>query len=327
MSKSDPELLNNPALPPLALTTGEPAGIGPEISVKAAHELGCPLTLIGDGDFLTSVAESMGLPARFPSQVSIAHVPLRKRVEFGRLDAGNSPYVLDVLKKAHELAASGRAAGIVTGPVQKSIISEAGFRFTGHTEFFQELCGVKRVVMMLTSSPYKDSLKVALATTHLPIKDLPSAITGELLDEVAAVLKRDLKTRFKISHPRIAVTGLNPHAGENGYLGTEEIDVIAPAVRRAQEDGFDVYGPIPADTAFIPSAMQKYDAVLCMYHDQGLTVLKHVGFSEGVNVTLGLPYVRTSVDHGTALDIAGTGSAQHLSMKAAIKLAHYLIQS
>ena len=327
MLKFEPELLSSSALPPLALTTGEPAGIGPEISVKAAHELKCPLTLIGDGDFLASVAESMGLPAQFPAQISIAHVPLRKKVEFGRLDAGNSPYVLDVLNKAHELAASGRAAGIVTGPVQKSIISDAGFRFTGHTEFFQELCGVGRVVMMLTSSPAKDSLKVALATTHLPIKELPSAITGVLLDEVTTILKRELKTRFKIPHPRIAVTGLNPHAGENGYLGTEEIDVIAPAIKRAQEEGFDVYGPIPADTAFIPSAMQKYDAVLCMYHDQGLTALKHVGFSEGVNVTLGLPYVRTSVDHGTALDIAGTGAAQHLSMKAAIKLAHYLIQS
>lgn len=327
MSKSDPELLSRSALPPLALTTGEPAGIGPEISVKAAYELGCPLTLIGDGDFLASVAKSLGLPSEFPPRVSISHVPLRKKVEFGHLDAGNSPYVLDILAKAHELASSGLASGIVTGPVQKSIISDAGFTFTGHTEFFQELCGVDRVVMMLTSSPEMNSLKVALATTHLPIKDLPSAITGKLLDEVTQVLKRDLRYRFKIPHPRIAVTGLNPHAGENGYLGTEEIEIISPAIQRAQEDGFNVYGPIPADTAFIPSAMEKYDAVLCMYHDQGLTVLKHVGFSEGVNVTLGLPYVRTSVDHGTALDIAGTGAAQHLSMKAAIKLAHYLIQS
>ena len=192
------------------------------------------------------------------------------------------------------------------------------------TEFFEHLAGVKRVVMMLTSSPRQNALKVALATTHLPLRDVADAITPKVLDEVLAILKRALVRDFGIGHPVIAVAGLNPHAGESGHMGREEIEVITPALERAKAPGFDIVGPLPADTIFVPGKMERWDAVLCMYHDQGLPVLKHVGFAEGVNVTLGLPYVRTSVDHGTALDIAGRGIADARSMTAALELAQTL---
>ena len=254
-------------------------------------------------------------------------MPLAEAPVPGKLSLKNSPYVIETLAAAHRLCTEGAAGAVVTAPVQKSILIEAGFRFTGHTEFFAEAAGVSRVVMMLVSSPRRNALKVALATTHLPLRAVPDAITPELLDEVLTILKRELQVSYAIPHPTIAVAGLNPHAGENGHMGTEEITVISPALERARDGSADIIGPLPADTIFVPGKMEKWDAVLCMYHDQGLPTLKHVGFAEGVNVTLGLPYVRTSVDHGTALDIAGRGIADARSMTAALELAHTLAKN
>lgn len=309
---------------PLAVTTGEPAGIGPEVSLKAALACGAPLVLIGSRELLRGTAERLGLPWPLPARIGIEDVALRVPAEPGRLRTENAAYVLEMLAGAHEGAAAGDYAAIVTAPVQKSIIIESGVPFTGHTEFFQKLSGVRRVVMMLTSDSTPDAMKVALATTHLPIAALSAAITGELLDEVIGILDASLRRDWGIASPRILVTGLNPHAGENGHIGTEEIDTIIPAIERARAAGIAAEGPVPADTAFVPGHWEAHDAVLCMYHDQGLPVLKHVGFSRGVNVTLGLPYVRTSVDHGTALDIAGRGIADFRSMISAMALAHYL---
>lgn len=311
---------------PLVVTTGEPAGIGPEICVRAALEHPEGIVLLGDRTLLEDTARALGASAETFSRLVIEHIPLRASVEPGKLDVRNSAYVLEQLERAHALALSGEAGGIVTGPVQKSIISEAGHPFTGHTEFFQERSGVKRVVMMLVSSPRKDALRVALATTHLPVRELSSAITRPLLSEITDVLVEGLVRDFGIEHPLIAVSGLNPHAGENGHIGDEELLTIGPAVEAASEKHPEACfeGPLPADTIFIPGRMERFDAVLCMYHDQGLPALKHVGFVEGVNVTLGLPYVRTSVDHGTALDIAGRGVADHRSMLAALQLAQTL---
>ena len=309
---------------PVAITTGEPAGIGPEVSLKAAASVREPLVLIGDRSLLEAEAARLGISWPLPDHVSIEHIPLRGPAVPGRLSTVNSSYVLETLTRAHEGAVSGRWNAVVTAPVQKSIIIESGVPFTGHTEFFQQLAGVPRVVMMLTASHTPDCLKVALATTHLPIAELASAITGALLDEVIAILHGALRRDYGISSPRILVTGLNPHAGENGHIGREEIDTIIPALERARRAGIAADGPVPADTAFVPGHWERYDAVLCMYHDQGLPVLKSIGFAEGVNVTLGLPYIRTSVDHGTALDIAGRGIADERSMLSALKLAHYL---
>ena len=312
---------------PVAVTTGEPAGIGPEVSLKAAVTVTERLVLIGDRSLLEAEAKRLGIAWPLPAHVTIEHVPLHEPASPGRLSTANSPYVLETLTRAHEGAARGRWQAIVTAPVQKSIIIEAGVPFTGHTEFFQQLAGVPRVVMMLTASHTADCLKVALATTHLPIADLSAAITGPLLDEVLTILHAALRRDYGMAEPKILATGLNPHAGENGHIGREEIDTIIPALERARAKGITAEGPVPADTAFVPGHWDRYDAVLCMYHDQGLPVLKSVGFAEGVNVTLGLPYIRTSVDHGTALDIAGRGIADKRSMLSALKLAHYLAKN
>lgn len=312
---------------PLVITTGEPAGIGPEVSVRAAWSAREPVILAGDRNMLLEEARRLGLPAAPPRTVAFHHVPLVHAPVPGRLDVANSGYVLSTLSAAHALCTSGEAGGIVTAPVQKSILIEAGNRFTGHTEFFAEAAGVKRVVMMLVSSPRRDALRVALATTHLPLREVPDAITPALLDEVIGILRRELQASCGIPHPVIAVAGLNPHAGENGHMGREEIEVIAPTLERLRNDSSELVGPLPADTIFVPGKMERWDAVLCMYHDQGLPTLKHVGFAEGVNVTLGLPYVRTSVDHGTALDIAGRGIADARSMTAALELAHTLLRN
>lgn len=309
---------------PVAVTTGEPAGIGPEVSLKAALVSKEPLVLIGSEALLRAEAQRLNMPWPLPSHVTIRDIPLRAPVEPGVLNVANAAYVLDTLREAHRGAVHGEWHAIVTAPVQKSIIIESGIPFTGHTEFFQSLAGVPQVVMMLTSNAHPDAMKVALATTHLPISELSRAITGRLLDEVIRTLHQALRTDYGFDEPKILVTGLNPHAGENGHIGREEIDTIEPAVKRAQELGMNVRGPVPADTAFVPGHWDRYDAVLCMYHDQGLPVLKHVGFAEGVNVTLGLPYIRTSVDHGTALDIAGTGRASATSMISALQLAYHL---
>lgn len=309
---------------PVAITTGEPAGIGPEVSLKAALSITDPIVLIGSQALLEKEASRLGFAWPLPAHIRILDIPLGAPALPGQLDVRNATYVLNTLRQAHYGAMENQWAAIVTAPVQKSIIIESGIHFTGHTEFFQDLAGVQRVVMMLTSNERPDAMKVALATTHLPIAALSSAITGTLLDEVLETLHHALKVDYGFSSPRILVTGLNPHAGENGHIGREEIETITPALQRAQAKGMQVIGPVPADTAFIPGHWDQYDAVLCMYHDQGLPVLKHVGFQDGVNVTLGLPYIRTSVDHGTALDIAGTSKADERSMISALKLAHYL---
>ena len=311
---------------PVAVTTGEPAGIGPEVSVKAAFAADFPVTLIGDERFLRETAEKAGLPSAFPANVRFHNIPLAAPVVPGRLDVRNAPYVVETLKCACDGALAGTFSAVTTGPVQKSIISDSGLEFTGHTEFFAGRSRVKRVVMMLTSSEKADALRVALATTRLPLAKVPAAITGELLDDVIGILVRDLRERFGISSPKIAVTGLNPHAGESGHMGREEIDVISPAIGRAQQKGSSVTGPWPADTIFVREHARHYDAILCMYHDQGLPVLKREGFGHGINVTLGLPWIRTSVDHGTALDIAGKNIADTGSMTAALDLARQMVR-
>jgi 4-hydroxythreonine-4-phosphate dehydrogenase len=250
----------------------------------------------------------------------VQHVPLLKQCVPGRLDPANSAYVLAVLERAVQGSLSGEYDAMVTAPVQKSVINEAGIGFTGHTEFLAEKAHARHVVMMLVGG----GLRVALATTHLPLADVPRAITRERLVNTLRVLDADLRSRFRIANPRILVAGLNPHSGEAGHLGTEELEVIAPAIR---ESGVTATGPIPADTLFVPERLKHADAVLAMYHDQGLPVLKYASFGRGVNVTLGLPFVRTSVDHGTALELAGTGKADPGSLIEAVKLAIELASS
>ena len=309
---------------PIALTTGEPAGIGPEVALKAVQNFHEPIMLIGSEILLKETARKLNIGWPLPAHVSIHNIDLAEDVTPGKLNVKNAEYVLNTLAVATDGAMSGAFNAVATAPVQKSIISEAGHTFTGHTEFFRDRSGVQSVVMMLVASDAPNALRVALATTHLPIAKLSQSITGELLDDVMRILDHDLRASFGIKLPKIAVTGLNPHAGESGHMGREEIDVIAPAIERMRKTGIDVTGPWPADTIFVPSHSSGYDAVLCMYHDQGLPVLKREGFGHGVNITLGLPWIRTSVDHGTALDIAGTGVADAGSMLVALRLAHTL---
>lgn len=320
--------------PRLALTAGEPAGIGAELIAKlAATELAADLVAIADPNLLADAARRAGValhlddydPAaapsrRVPGHLRVAAVPLRVAATPGTLDPRNAAYVLDTLARAADGAGSGEFDAIVTAPVHKGVINDAGVPFTGHTEFFAQRAG-REVVMMLTAENAGGHLRVALATTHLPLAAVPAAIRRDQLVEHLRILCGDLVARFRIAAPRIAVLGLNPHAGEGGHLGREEIDEIAPAIAQLRAEGFDVQGPIPADTAFVPAQLKRYDAVFAMYHDQGLPVLKHAGFGHAVNVTLGLPYLRTSVDHGTALDLAGTGRADPGSLIAATRLA------
>ena len=291
--------------PVVALTSGEPAGIGPELCARVAREpLAARIVAIGD----------RGLLAGCPD---IEHLPLVRPSVPGRLDAANGPYVVAVLERALRGCLAGEFDAMVTAPVQKSTLNDAGIAFTGHTEFLAERSGSKQVVMMLVGG----GLRVALATTHLPLAEVPKNITREKLQQILRVLDTDLRRRFGIARPRILVAGLNPHAGESGYLGREEAEVIAPAIGDAVRAGIDASGPLPADTLFVPERLAAADCVLAMYHDQGLPVLKYASFGRGVNVTLGLPFVRTSVDHGTALDLAGTGRADAGSMIEAVKLA------
>jgi 4-hydroxythreonine-4-phosphate dehydrogenase len=290
------------ARPVIALTSGEPAGVGPELCVRLAKEsFNAQVIAIGERALLQGFPE-------------IEHVPLVHRCVPGQLDPANSRYVLAVLERAVAGCLSGEYHAMVTAPVQKSVINDAGIAFTGHTEFLAEKANVPHVVMMLVGG----GLRVALATTHVPLAEVPRAITREGLVRTLRVLDGDLRRRFHIARPRILVAGLNPHSGESGHLGTEDLDLIAPAI---QDSGVDAVGPIPADTLFVPERLKKADAVLAMYHDQGLPVLKYASFGRGVNVTLGLPFVRTSVDHGTALDLAGTGKADPGSLIEALKLA------
>src|SRR5712671_5420009 len=298
-------------LPVIALTSGEPAGIGPELCVMLAKEaLPARIVAIGDRSLLS------GSP-------SVEHVPLERPRVPGKLDPANSRYVLQILDRAVRGCLAGEYDAMVTAPVQKSVINDAGIPFTGHTEYLPEHAKAEHVVMMLVGG----GLRVALATTHLPLAQVPKAINKDDLLRTLRVLDHDLKQRFKIKRPRILVAGLNPHSGESGHLGREDIEVIAPAIASAARSGIDAKGPIPADTLFVPERLREADCVLAMYHDQGLPVLKYASFGRGVNVTLGLPFVRTSVDHGTALDIAGTGRADPGSLIEAVKLAIELAPS
>ena len=336
--------MSNPARPAIAVTSGEPAGIGPEIAIRAAWALRAEANcvLIGDAAFLALTASLIdpsiqlaalsvqalrnnGLPHFGPERVAVIDVPLASHVRPGVLDPENGRAVLATLDLAIEGVTAGWFEAMVTAPLQKSTINDAGVAFSGHTEYLADKTGTAQVVMMLAGSMGDGAspLRVALATTHLPLKDVPAAITREGLARVIDIIDADLRTKFLIASPRILVTGLNPHAGENGYLGREEIDTITPAIEAAQARGIDARGPYPADTLFQPKYLQDADCVLAMYHDQGLPVLKHATFGRGVNITLGLPLIRTSVDHGTALDLAarGFGEADCASMEQAIRSA------
>ncbi|MHA6823438.1 4-hydroxythreonine-4-phosphate dehydrogenase PdxA [Ralstonia pseudosolanacearum] len=325
----------------IAITTGEPAGIGPDITVTALLRLlrqpadrhaGVRWHVIGDAALLQARADAIGLGDAWrgaAAALTLVACPLGAPVRTGVLDAANGRYVLDLLDAAidgclPDAAGTARYDAMVTAPVQKSTINDAGVPFTGHTEYLAERSRTPRVVMMLAGpQPAHGNamLRVALATTHLPLREVPDAITPAVLDETLDIVQRDLRSRFGMAAPRILVTGLNPHAGEAGHLGREEIEVIEPAVARARARGIDARGPYPADTLFQPRLLADADCVLAMYHDQGLAPLKYGTFGHGVNITLGLPFVRTSVDHGTALDLAGTGRAEAGSLLEAIDTA------
>lgn len=328
--------------PTIAITCGEPAGIGPEISIRAAWESRCDIrsVLIGDAAFLAMLAaeinpaiqlsaisvqavENDGFPDFPRDRIAVIDCPLAAPVVAGQLDARNGRAVLQTLDVAIAGALQGRFDAIVTAPLQKSTINDAGVPFTGHTEYLAEKTATPQVVMMLATNATQQPLRVALATTHLALRDVADAITIDSLGSILAIVHADLQKKFGIAQPRILVTGLNPHAGEGGYLGREEIDVIQPALLAAQEKGIDARGPYPADTLFQQRHLKDADCVLAMYHDQGLPVLKYASFGLGVNITLGLPIIRTSVDHGTALDLAaaGLGQSDHGSMLEAMRVA------
>jgi len=298
--------------PSIAVTSGEPAGIGPELcAALLADPVEARLTIIGDRGLLERAA-GRPLPAE-----RILHVPLLKPSAPGRLDPQNARYVLALLDAGIDGCLKGRFDALVTAPVHKGVINDAGIPFTGHTEYLAKRCGAALPVMMLVGG----GLRVALATTHLPLAQVSVALTADRLEQVIRVLDADLRAKFALAAPRILVCGLNPHAGEGGHLGREEIEVITPVLEWLRMEGVGLTGPVPADTAFLPERLAGHDAVLAMYHDQGLPVLKHASFGHAVNVTLGLPIVRTSVDHGTALDLAGTGRADAGSLRAALGLA------
>jgi 4-hydroxythreonine-4-phosphate dehydrogenase len=317
-------------LAPLVITSGEPAGIGPDLCLQLTrHEQ--PLVVIADKTLLQQRAEQLGFNVQLHDysaakphtngKLSVLHVPLARPAQPGKLDTANAVYVLETLRRAVQGCQSGEFSGMVTAPVHKGIINDAGIPFTGHTEFLAEQTHTPQVVMMLSGG----GMRVALATTHLPLREVADAITAPLLESVLRILQRDLQRRFGIANPRILVAGLNPHAGEGGHLGREEIEVMIPVLDKLRAEGFNVSAPIPADTLFAAHRLRECDAVLTMYHDQGLPVLKHASFGEGVNITLGLPIIRTSVDHGTALELAGTGKANVGSLLEAIKVATEMV--
>ena len=315
-----------------ALTPGEPAGIGPDLCLLMARESQpYPIIAIADRGLLSERAQQLGLgiqliavtPGAWPQQPAQAgnlyvwDTPLATAVTPGQLDKRNAAYVLETLTRAGQGCIAGDFAGMITAPVHKGVINEAGIAFSGHTEFLAELTHTEQVVMMLATR----GLRVALVTTHLPLKEVVAAITGERLKRVTRILDHDLRNKFGIAHPRILVCGLNPHAGEGGHLGREEIEIIEPALEQLRGEGMTLIGPLPADTLFTPKHLDQCDAVLAMYHDQGLPVLKYKGFGAAVNVTLGLPIIRTSVDHGTALDLAGSGNIDSGSLQVALETA------
>ena len=318
-------------IPRIAITPGEPAGIGPDIVLAIAQQAwDAELVAIADPDLLRSRAAILGLDIEIqpldppavpaphsPGTLKVDPVSLAAPVNPGRLDTANADYVLETLRHAVTGCSAGTYQAMVTAPVQKSVINEAGVPFSGHTEFLAEATGTPQVVMMLAA----ENLRVALATTHLPLAAVPGAITPALLEESLGILHRDLISKFGIDSPTIAVLGLNPHAGEGGHLGREEIDIIAPTLEKLRATGMVLEGPLPADTAFNPPVLEQCDAVFAMYHDQGLPVLKYASFGSAVNITLGLPIIRTSVDHGTALDLAGSGRANPHSLATAVHTA------
>ncbi|NWG30553.1 MAG: 4-hydroxythreonine-4-phosphate dehydrogenase PdxA [Rhodocyclaceae bacterium] len=307
--------LKNADLPVIAVTSGEPAGIGPDICLALADRaFDAHLVVLGDRGLFEERARQLG---REIGALDIRHVPLKKSALAGRLDPANAHYVLDLLDAAVAGCQSGEFAALVTAPVHKGVINDAGIPFTGHTEYLAAKTGTPRVVMMLAGG----GLRVALATTHLPLKDVPAAITQDELEATLRILHADLVAKFGIGRPRILVAGLNPHAGEGGHLGREEIEVISPVLERLRGEGMELIGPLPADTLFTRNVLKGSDAQLAMYHDQGLAVLKYAAFDEGINVTLGLPIIRTSVDHGTALELSGTGKASPTSLFAAVDAA------
>ncbi len=312
----------------IAITSGEPAGIGPDLCVLIAADLAADrdigYVLLADAELLATRADALGI--KWPivaDNLHVEHLPLAANVSAGVLNPANSAYVLSLIDRAIDGCVSGEYAAMVTAPVHKGIINDAGISFSGHTEYLADRTNTPQVVMMLVGrqAPVLPVLRVALATTHLALKDVPAAITQQSLSRTLRILHADLKSKFGIAQPRIVVAGLNPHAGESGYLGREEIDVIIPVLETLRAEGMHLEGPLPADTLFTPRHLNDADAVLAMYHDQGLPVLKFATFGEGVNVTLGLPIIRTSVDHGTALDLAGSGKIETGSMMAAIELA------
>ncbi|NIV75673.1 MAG: 4-hydroxythreonine-4-phosphate dehydrogenase PdxA [Gammaproteobacteria bacterium] len=314
---------------PLVVTPGEPAGIGPDLLVQLAHaRLTARVVAVTDPALLERRARDLALPlgiqgfeddapAPEPGALEVLPLALPRPVVPGRPDPGNAPAVVEMLRVAAAGCLAGRFAALVTGPIQRSVINDAGIPFPGHTEFLAELAGVSQPVMMLAAP----GLRVALVTTHVPLHAVCREVTRERVEAVLRVLAADLQRQLGIHHPRILVCGLNPHAGEEGRVGREEVEVIAPVVRALQAQGLALAGPLPADTAFTPPRLREADAVLAMYHDQGLPVLKHMGFGRSVNITLGLPFVRTSVDHGTALDLAGSGRADPGSLRVAIETA------
>ena len=319
----------------IVITPGEPAGIGPELVVQLAQR-DWPMALVvcADPQLLTDRALMLGLPltllpydADQPARpqragtLTVLPVALRAAVVPGQLSVANGGYVVDTLARACDGCLSGEFAALVTGPVHKGVINDAGVPFTGHTEFFEERSGTAKVVMMLAT----EALRVALATTHLPLREVADAITPALLRDVITILYRDLQNKFGIAQPHVLVCGLNPHAGEGGHMGSEERDIIIPLLEALRAEGMNLSGPLPADTLFQPKYLDHADAVLAMYHDQGLPVLKYQGFGRGVNITLGLPFIRTSVDHGTALELAGQGKADVGSFITALSLAIKMI--
>ena len=319
---------------PLAFTPGEPAGIGPDLAVQLAQQdRGYEIVAFADQELLLQRADKLGLPltvtsvppaefrdsfpiSRAAGTITVHHVPLDAPIQPGTLNPNSANYVLDTIRLATEGCLSGDYSALVTGPIHKGVINQQ-IPFSGHTEYLQTLCGMDEVVMMLVH----DKLRVALATTHLPLSEVAAAITRDKLEKIISILQQGLVEQFGIINPRILVAGLNPHAGEDGYLGREEIEIISPTLEKLRGTGMDLIGPLPADTIFTRKYLDQADAVLAMYHDQGLPVLKHDGFGSAVNITLGLPFLRTSVDHGTALELAGTGRADMGSLEAAIETA------
>ena len=322
----------------IAITPGEPAGIGPELVLRYCQEPQahpCELVVFACGNLLRQTAQALNLPLSLkpfvpevftphqPGCLSLVDIPCAHPPEAGRLSIANAAYVLNTLAQAQDACLAGQCDALVTGPVQKSIINDAGIAFSGHTEFFAERSRCDQVVMMLAT----EGLRVALATTHLPLKAVSAAITQASLTRTLEILQQDLINQFAIAAPRILVCGLNPHAGENGHLGDEEITTIIPVLDSLRAKGYQLIGPLPADTLFTPKYLTQADAVLAMYHDQGLPVLKYKGFGQAVNITLGLPFIRTSVDHGTALDLAGQGKADLGSLRTALQYAQQMVKA